>query len=388
MILYGDIIMKILRFGFLTLLACILGVVSASAQFNNVGTSAANFLKIPVGARGTAVGGAFTALVDDASSLYWNAAGMTGVSGNEVSISTNLWLLDLRHDFIAGVFSVDQFSRVGVSISYLSMGAMEETTPEEPTGTGLEFNAYDVAFGFAYARRLTDRFSAGGQAKYIMETISKSKASGLAFDLGLLFHSEWNDLRIGASITNFGPDLQITGDNLRQNLDPYPNTGSNPDDVPHFMETEHFSLPIQFQVGASIVPYHNESMSLTTMLEVRDARDFNQEVRLGGEVLILNTLYLRGGANLFLVEGSIFGGGDDTVIEGGDSEGNTDVGTKFTNPTTITRSDLRDGQALFNVGAGLKYFLPNSRTGFRFDYAFSRIQTLDDAHRVSVSFEF
>ena len=68
--------MKLLRYGLCALLLGLVGVSPAAAQFNNVGTSAANFLKIPVGPRGTAVGGAYTALTNDATSLYWNVAAL------------------------------------------------------------------------------------------------------------------------------------------------------------------------------------------------------------------------------------------------------------------------------------------------------------------------
>ena len=49
---------------------------SIFAQFDNAGTSAANFLKIGVGSRGMALGGAFTANVQDPSALHWNPAGI------------------------------------------------------------------------------------------------------------------------------------------------------------------------------------------------------------------------------------------------------------------------------------------------------------------------
>ncbi len=360
----------------------------AQAQFNNVGTSAANFLKIPIGARGVGLGGAYVGIVDDASSLFWNVAGMANVVGHEVTFQTNYWLLDLRLDYLAGVFSLSDYDRLGISISYLSMGEMDQTSPAQPQGTGLKFNAYDVAMGIAYARQITDRIALGIHAKYVREVISKSAASGLAFDVGIQYRGEWKNLRMGAAITNFGPDLRMEGEDLRVKLDPYPTTGTNPEDVPLFLETEPFSLPIQFQFGVAITPYESESLSLTTILDVRDARDFNQEIRLGGELSVLNIFYLRGGANLFMVEGSIFGKSSDVVIEGQQGGGPGTVGSAYVNPTTITRGDLRDGQPLFNIGAGVKYLLPTSGLSFRFDYAFSRVRTLEDVHRFGVTLSF
>ena len=53
------------------------------AQFDNTGTSVANFLKIGVGGRGEAMGGAFTALTDDATSLYWNPSGISRMENSE-----------------------------------------------------------------------------------------------------------------------------------------------------------------------------------------------------------------------------------------------------------------------------------------------------------------
>lgn len=381
--------MKRTRLILTALVLCAVSVSSAFGQgFNNAGTSVANFLKIPVGARATALGGAYSALSSDATSLYWNVAGIMGVDQNEVAFVHNEWLLDLRHEYLAAVFRLGDFDRIGLSISYLEMGEMEETTPAEPQGTGLFFSAYDVAIGVAYARQLTDRFALGLNTKYVRESIAKSSAGGLAFDLGLLFTSEWNNLRIGATISNFGPDLRMTGDNLRNKLDPYPTAGDSPDDVPLFLETDQFSLPIQFQFGAAITPYTTESLALTTVLDVRDSRDFNQEIRIGAELKVMDTFFLRGGTNFFLVEGSPFGSGDDVVIEGSEDADPTTIGPSYINPTTITREDLRDGQALYNLGAGIDIVLPNTGLGFRFDYAYSRIRTLDDVHRFGVALAF
>ena len=49
---------------------------AARAQsVSKAGTVAAPFLEIPVGAAAIGMGGAFVSLANDASALYWNAAG-------------------------------------------------------------------------------------------------------------------------------------------------------------------------------------------------------------------------------------------------------------------------------------------------------------------------
>lgn len=52
-------------------------VVATQAQtFSRVGTSMAQFLKIPAGARGAALGGAYAAASEDVYAMSWNPAGI------------------------------------------------------------------------------------------------------------------------------------------------------------------------------------------------------------------------------------------------------------------------------------------------------------------------
>jgi len=46
------------------------------AAFSKLGTAGAQFLKIGIGARGAGMAGAFSAVADGASALYWNPAGI------------------------------------------------------------------------------------------------------------------------------------------------------------------------------------------------------------------------------------------------------------------------------------------------------------------------
>ncbi|MDZ7339934.1 MAG: UPF0164 family protein, partial [candidate division KSB1 bacterium] len=83
----------------LYILACHLLLFSlALAGNDNTGTSAANFLKIGVGPRGNALGGAFVAQVNDYSSLYWNPAGIAGMTSLEIGLAYTDWILDMSHN--------------------------------------------------------------------------------------------------------------------------------------------------------------------------------------------------------------------------------------------------------------------------------------------------
>jgi hypothetical protein len=66
---------------------------------------AGEFLKIPVGPRALGMGGAFTAVADDATSPYWNPAGMVFLPYREVMFQhTEKFGSLANHDYLGGVF--------------------------------------------------------------------------------------------------------------------------------------------------------------------------------------------------------------------------------------------------------------------------------------------
>ncbi|MBN1482020.1 hypothetical protein EH223_06845, partial [candidate division KSB1 bacterium] len=50
-------------------------------EVTKVGTTAAGFLNIDVGARAIGMGGAYVAVSDDIMSMYWNVAGISRIDG-------------------------------------------------------------------------------------------------------------------------------------------------------------------------------------------------------------------------------------------------------------------------------------------------------------------
>ena len=68
----------------------------------NVGTSGAQFLKIGPGARVDSLGGAFGAIADDVTAIYWNPAGLSQLAATTpVSGTHTVWLADTRYNFLA-----------------------------------------------------------------------------------------------------------------------------------------------------------------------------------------------------------------------------------------------------------------------------------------------
>lgn len=72
----------------LSLIICLTVPIIAESAFSrsDVGTRAAAFLKMPVGARAIGMGNAYTSVTDGASDMmYWNPAGLATILKKEIS---------------------------------------------------------------------------------------------------------------------------------------------------------------------------------------------------------------------------------------------------------------------------------------------------------------
>lgn len=294
---------------FLLAFATALCLVETRAQNPNIGTSGAQFLKIPVGPRAAGMAGAFVSNTDDASSPFWNPAGCVGVRSGALFAAHADWWETIKLNHVSFVQSFEDIGSFGVSMTVLSMDAMDITTEEQPEGTGQTFDAQDVMVGATYARRLTNEFSVGITAKYVQQRIWNESASGVAFDIGTQYRIGYRDLTIGMSMMNFGGNLTYAGSDLSVKYAVDPNNASvrlapaslTPDDYP---------LPLHFQVGISMSPYTSESFSVLCAVDVAHPNDNREEVNVGTEMTVLGHLFLRGGYRFgYDIEKATFGAG-------------------------------------------------------------------------------
>lgn len=268
--------------------------VSLPAQ-SKVGTTSAQFLKISVGPRASAMGDAFVALSNDASGLFWNPAGAVNLEGNQVFLNHTEWLAGIAHNYGSVVVPLAQYGTLGASITSLTMGEMIVRTEEKPDGTGEMFTVSGISAAASYARRLTDRFSIGFNAKYIQEQIWHMKAGTFAIDVGSLFRTPFKDLMIGMCISNFGGDMQMTGQDalVRYDQDPYI-TGNN-DNINAHLDTEFWSLPLIFRVGVAIDIIHNTFMRVTAAVDAVHPNDVDEYLNVGTEISWNEIIFLRAG---------------------------------------------------------------------------------------------
>lgn len=180
---------------------------------NVLGTGVA-FLKIDVGAKPAAMGGAYTALADDVTAIYWNPAGLAQLNQTELNVMHNDWFSGINYEFLALAYPTENLT-FATSLIYLYTDEIKEVLKDTKKGgyweTGKVFSAESIALSFALAQPLQRNLFMGANLKYIYESIEKESASGGAVDLGILFkHS--NGLRFGFVVQNLGPNMKFITD--------------------------------------------------------------------------------------------------------------------------------------------------------------------------------
>jgi len=284
-----------------------------------VGTTSAQFLKIGVGARAVALGGTFVAEASDLSALYWNPAGLARMNGSAVQLAHTQYLANIDYNFAGFGVNLGSAGTLAASLIFLDSGEMDVRTTSQPEGTGERFKVQDFALQLSYGKSLTDRFSIGGTAKYVNERIWHSTAGNLAFDLGVLFTTPFNHLRLGASLANFGPKMQINGRDILFSQDPSPGQSGNVEVVNAEFQTDKFALPLLFRVGLAWDAIATADHRIVILTDAAHPNDNSEYVNMGAEYSFRGLIFLRSGyRNLFEEDGEqglTFGGGLNVRID-------------------------------------------------------------------------
>ena len=318
-----------------------------------VGTSGANWLKIPCGTRGIGMGGSQVASGRGLSGAYFNPAAIAYIESSEAYFSKSNYLAGITHNTLGYGTRLTPTDYFGLHMFYLDSGQMEVTSVQTPDGIGEYFNVLDLSLRLIYAKQLTDRLRVGGAVKYIREEIYTTYMQSFVFDLGSNFDTGVYGIILGMSVSNFGPDIQFQGEGLQVESE---------DDVSGYVQkiTKPFSVPLVFRLGIQKDLFDEVEKGddhLIVSIDAINPIDYELYSCMGIEYAWHNMAFVRSG---LLV--------------------NHDRGIKgYKNISDFIKN--WEGEGL-SVGAGIKWKI------IMVDYAYVNNGHLETTHQFGISLEF
>jgi len=304
------------------------------------------FLSVGTNARSAALAEAFTTYEGSSLSLFYNPAGMARMKTTFDLIANQMnWIADIKYYSGSMAFNWEEgkYGVFGVSFLFIDYGEFEWTrvAPELPQGYE-DINAgwampTAYSFGIGYAKELSDKFSVGGQIKYVKQNLGSSYVpvySGntltgksvkdyslgvISFDFGTLYKTGFKSLVFGMSIRNFAQEVKY--------------------------EKESFQLPLTFKIGVGfnafdLLPSLGADNKLNITIDAIHPRSFPEYISFGGEYFFKDMLAVRFGY--------------------------------------VTNHD----DYSYSFGAGIQKF------GFAFNYSYTPFSTFTDVNRFSIEFAF
>jgi hypothetical protein len=328
------------------ILSIIMMVLISQINFGQVklAQTGLKFLSVGADARASGLGDAITALEGNSTSMFYNPSGMARQNSFvDISFSNTKWIADIdyMHASISVAPEEGLYGVFGVSIASVDYGEFKRTirgSTEEYIDLGT-FSPTAIAVGLGYAKALSDKFSVGGNIKYVYQDLGSGhvvaiNTSGgydtqsfdinvMAFDFGVLYKTGFKSLTFGMSLRNFSQEIE-------------------------YIE-ESFQLPLTFKIGLSmnmldIMELEKDEHSFLLSVDASHPRDYKEQLHIGGEYTFMNILSLRAG---------------------------------YVSPT--------DEQGI-NFGAGLKH----SFVGFNFgvDYSYLDFGVFDNVNRFSINISY
>jgi hypothetical protein len=268
------------------------------------------FLKKGVGARALAMGGAYTSLVDDASAVYWNPAGLAKIKRYNISImgtsgASNKWP-DLEevvpsYNFAAISVPISKITNIlgesVVALGLITSNIDNIVKSEEVDGgdDGIETgtfsdsqNAVYLSLGISLFENTNNNLYAGVSLKYISEemySISGGNAEGYDIDVGILYNI-LETLNFGLTLSK-GAVVAWDGGHT--------DTGAL---MTKFAISNKFNVSEKFKVigAVDVVQVQQEPLLSNIGTEISYVNIFK------GSLIGLNAFHLRGGINSYTLE--------------------------------------------------------------------------------------
>lgn len=188
------------------------------------------FLSIGVGGRPMGMSGAVAGSVDDATSIAWNPAGLTGIKSNVqvAAMHAELFAGISKFDYLTLATNIDSSRTIGFSIIRFGTDDIPNTLDLIDASGAIDyskvksFSIADYAFIFSYAKNTKIAgLHLGGNAKVIHRKAGEfGKAWGFGFDLGAQYAVDhWRLGLMGKDITTTFNAWSFNSDLLRETFE-------------------------------------------------------------------------------------------------------------------------------------------------------------------------
>ncbi|HLX11642.1 MAG TPA: PorV/PorQ family protein [Bacteroidota bacterium] len=280
------------RGGFVTVLTLMILSAALAGNPTRTGSSGAEELLIPVGARGIALGESSLMSAIGVDAIYWNPAGLSrGIRGTEAEFSYLQYFADVKSNYGAVSFSGGDIGNFGVSLKSLTFGEIPVTTADYPDGTGSTFSPSYITFGGTYSKLLTDKISVGVTANLITEKIMSTSASGVGFNFGIqYFGIGIPELNLGIAVKNVGPQMTYSGSDLLVAANAQASLRGNQN---YTVQAASFSLPSSMEIGLAYSKKLDEQNSVMFGGNFQNNNSTDDVYGIGGEYGYNNNFFIR-----------------------------------------------------------------------------------------------
>ncbi len=282
----------------LALLSLVSGAFAGSEL--RLGTSGAQELLLPIGARGYAMGGGVVGDVTGIEATFYNPAGLSRNEGVEVMFSNLPYIADIDVNFAGVATTLGDLGSLAFTAKVVSIGEIEETTEAQPEGTGIVNSPSLGVFGLTFSRQMTDRVNFGVTANYINERIFRVSANGMSFDLGFMYETGWQGMKIGMAVRNIGPGIRFDGGGFDLRSGSLGNRSVR-------SQNAISELPSNVVFGVCLTPTM-EGQSRVTFNGNFQSNNFSEDVWVGGaEYAFQERFFVRGAYNYSVQSEYIYG---------------------------------------------------------------------------------
>ena len=231
-----------------------------------------NFLRLPMSAHVSSLGGDNISIPDDdASLLFHNPALISNVTDKSLALSYMNYMEGVNVGGATYVKAWGERATWGVQAMYIDYGEMKQTTADN-VQIG-EVSAKEVMVGATLSYLLTDRIAGGVSTKLISSHIAGYSALAVGVDLGLNYYDDETLLSVAAVARNLGGQVKA-------------------------FEDEFEKLPFDLQLGVSkqLVGAPLRFSATMTRLNSWDDRFINHLV-VGADLLLSQQIFLAAGYN-------------------------------------------------------------------------------------------